>query len=89
MRKKQKRTERGITLIALVVTIVVLLILAGVAIAMLRGQNGILSEAESAKEATKNKGAEEKVGLAISAARAKGLGYYYMWAVESRRCIKL
>ena len=41
---------------------------------MIRGQNGILSEAESAKEATKNKGAEEKVGLAISAARAKGLG---------------
>ena len=74
MRKKQKRTERGITLIALVVTIVVLLILAGVAIAMLRGQNGILSEAESAKEATENKGAEEKVGLAISAARVKGLG---------------
>ena len=74
MRKKQKRTERGITLIALVVTIVVLLILAGVAIAMLRGENGILSEAESAKEATENKGAEEKVGLAISAARTKGLG---------------
>ena len=74
MRKKQKRTERGIPLIALVVTIVVLLILAGVAIAMLRGQNGILSEAESAKEATENKGAEEKVGLAISAARVKGLG---------------
>ena len=56
---------------------------------MIRGQNGILSEAESAKEATENKGAEEKVGLAISAARAKGLGYYYMWAVQSRRCIKL
>ena len=56
---------------------------------MIRGQNGILSEAESAKEATKNKGAEEKVGLAISAARAKGLGYYDMWAVESKRCIKL
>ena len=69
------------------ITIVVLLILAGVA--MIRGQNGILSEAESAKEATENKGAEEKVGLAISAARAKGLGYYYMWAVQSRRCIKL
>ena len=74
MRKKQKRTERGITLIALVITIVVLLILAGVAIAMLRGENGILSKAESAKEATENKGAEEKVGLAISAARTKGLG---------------
>ena len=66
--------KRGVTLIALVVTIVVLLILAGTTIAMLRGKNGILSEAESAKVATENKGAEEKVGLAISASRAKGMG---------------
>ena len=39
--KKTKR-QSGITLIALVVTIIVLLILAGVSIAMLTGQNGIL-----------------------------------------------
>ena len=71
---QEKRGTRGVTLIALVVTIVVLLILAGVAIAMLRGHNGILSEAESTKAVTENKSAEEKVGLAISAAKAKGLG---------------
>ena len=41
--------KRGITLIALVITIIVLLILAGVSIAMLTGQNGILSQAENAK----------------------------------------
>jgi hypothetical protein len=43
----------GITLIALVVTIVVLLILAGISISMLTGQNGILNRAQEAKEKTK------------------------------------
>ena len=41
--------ERGITLIALVITIIVLLILAGVTIAMLMGDNGILTKAREAK----------------------------------------
>ena len=40
--------NKGITLIALVITIIVLLILAGVSIAMLTGQNGILSQAQNA-----------------------------------------
>ena len=71
---KEKRTERGVTLIALVVTIVVLLILAGVTISMLRGENGIIKQAQKANEATTDKGAEEKVGLSVSAARAKGMG---------------
>ena len=47
--KKFLRTEKGITLIALVITIIVLLILAGVSIAMLTGQNGILTQANNAK----------------------------------------
>ena len=51
MREKMK--ERGITLIALVVTIIVLLILAGISIAMLTGQNGILNRAAEAKEKTR------------------------------------
>ena len=71
---KEKRTDRGVTLIALVVTIVVLLILAGVTISMLRGENGIIKQAQKANEATTDKGAEEKVGLSVSAARAKGMG---------------
>ena len=44
------RKSTGITLIALVITIIVLLILAGVSIAMLTGNNGILTQAELAKE---------------------------------------
>ena len=47
--KDNFKQKQGITLIALVITIIVLLILAGVSIAMLTGQNGILSQAENAK----------------------------------------
>ena len=67
---KQKETQKGITLIALVITIIVLLILAGVSIAMLTGQNGILTQAQNAKTTTENKSAEEKVKLAVMGARA-------------------
>ena len=44
--------NKGITLIALVITIIVLLILAGVSIAMLTGSNGILTQANRAGEAS-------------------------------------
>ena len=44
------KKQKGITLIALVVTIIVLLILAGVSIATLTGDNGILTRASNAKE---------------------------------------
>ena len=46
------KEERGITLIALVITVIVLLILAGVSIAMLTGNNGILTQAQKSKQAT-------------------------------------
>ena len=57
--KKKLKQMKGITLIALVITIIVLLILAGVSIAMLTGENGILSQAQKAKEETENAQAEE------------------------------
>ena len=66
----QKEAQKGITLIALVITIIVLLILAGVSIAMLTGQNGILTQAQNSKTVTENKSAEEKVKLAVMGARA-------------------
>ena len=56
--------KSGITLIALVVTIIVLLILAGVSISMLTGQNGILNRATEAKEKTETSGEDEKRKLA-------------------------
>ena len=46
------KREKGITLVALVVTIVVLLILAGVSISLVLGQNGLISNAKEAKEKT-------------------------------------
>ena len=47
--KETFKRQNGITLIALVITIIVLLILAGVSIAMLTGENGILNQAQEAK----------------------------------------
>ena len=55
--------QKGITLIALVITIIVLLILAGISIAMLTGENGILKKAMNAKEETQIKGYYEKIEL--------------------------
>ena len=45
--------QKGITLIALVVTIIVLLILAGISIATLTGENGLITKTNTAKEKTK------------------------------------
>ena len=66
--------NRGITLIALVVTIVVLLILAAVSINMLTGENGIIRQAQEAKKQTKI--GEEKDGIAVaySSCKAENLG---------------
>ena len=61
------KTTKGITLIALVITIIVLLILAGVTIATLTGENGILTRASEASERTKQANAEEQVQLAVVA----------------------
>ena len=60
--RKNKRNN-GITLIALVITIIVLLILAGVTIATLRGDNGILTKAEEAKLSTELSGYKEALEL--------------------------
>ena len=50
---KQKRNERGITLIALVITIIVLIILAGVGINAIMGEDGLISRAKRVKEEQK------------------------------------
>lgn len=60
------KNQKGITLIALVITIIVLLILAGVSIAMLTGDNGILTKAGNAKEASGKAEYEESIKLAVA-----------------------
>ena len=52
MMYKQKNKQEGITLIALIVTIIVLIVLAGVSISMVVGDNGIITQAQRAKEET-------------------------------------
>ena len=52
--------DKGITLIALIVTIIILLILASVSIVMLTGENSILKQAQRAKTETENKQKEEE-----------------------------
>ena len=58
--KLNLKERKGITLIALVITIIVLLILAGVSIAMLTGQNGILTQAQNSKQATEKAEVKER-----------------------------
>lgn len=58
-RKLEIKKNKGITLIALVITIIVLLILAGVTIASITGENGILNKASEAAietELARNRG---------------------------------
>ena len=70
-----KRTKQsGITLIALVIIIIILLILAGVSIATLTGQNGILTRANEAKTQTEIAEEKELIGLAYNAAIAEKRG---------------
>ena len=57
------KRNKGITLIALVVTIVVLLILAGISISMLGGENGIITKAQEAKEENRGGTVEERRDL--------------------------
>ncbi len=63
--KEELKKKAGITLIALVLTIIVLLILAGVSIATLTGENGILTRASKAEEKTEEATEEEQRKLAM------------------------
>ncbi len=63
--KNIKKQNNGITLIALVITIIVLLILAGVSIAMLTGDNGILTQSKQAKIETAKGSLKEEINLMI------------------------
>ena len=60
------KNQKGITLIALVVTIVVLLILAGTSIAMLTGENGIITRAQQSAAATTEGEVIDKVTMAYN-----------------------
>ena len=60
------RRERGITTIGLVVTIIVMLILAGVTISLMQGNSGIISKADESKSQTERKEVIEKAKMTVS-----------------------
>lgn len=74
MKETLRVRNRGITLIALVITIIILLILAAVTIAALSGENGILSNASKAKQETEVASEKEQISLAYLGAIAEKNG---------------
>lgn len=72
-KEMEKYFEKGITLVALVVTIIVLLILAGVAITLTVGNNGIFNRASSATKEYTKASIKEELELAVADARMDNL----------------
>lgn len=72
---KTKQENKGITLITLTVTIVVLLILSGISISSLIGNIGLLNKSTESKNKTKEAEEREKIGLAITTAQIGNNGY--------------
>ena len=68
MKRNTKRKNEGITLIALVITIIILLILAGITIGTITGNNGIINKAQNAKEETEIANEKEVVEKATTQA---------------------
>ena len=63
--KRKAKNEIGVTLVALIVTIVVLLILAGITIGSITSDNGIIKEANSAKKSAEMQALESQIEMAI------------------------
>lgn len=72
--KRMQKNSKGITLIALVITIIALLILAGVTIATLTGDNGILTQAGNAKEQTEKADIIERAKIEIVGVQSENNG---------------
>ena len=70
-KNKDIKTNSGITIVALVVTIIVLLILAGISIGAITGNNGIINQAKNAKDDTQYAQWEEQIDTAIIDAESK------------------
>ena len=71
LRNGPKWTSHGITLIALIITIIILLILAGITIGAVTGDNNLINQAEGAKEKAEIDGEKELIGTAVIEAMGK------------------
>ena len=67
--KKYLKNKKGITLISLITTIIILIILAGISITLALGNNGIFNKGKEAKEETNKQTATEKINLKITTAQ--------------------
>ena len=81
------RNQKGITLIALVITIIVLLILAGVSIAMLTGDNGLLNKTNEAVAKEKLGAAKDVISTTVAAYNADWYEEKYVKNTESLKAI--
>ena len=79
------KKQKGITLIALIITSVVLLILAGVSISLVTGNNGVLKQASTAVIKNKETTAKEEVEMAVASARTE---YMKDWASNTSKEFK-
>jgi len=88
---KKFENQKGITLVALVVTIIVLLILAGVSLSLVVGSNGIIDKASGAASATTEESLKELTAMALFPIQAElidptsanyGKGYDYIKDTE-------
>ena len=74
IRNGMAKANKGITLIALVITIIILIILAGVAVNLSLGENGIFNRAKTAREQYKMAEVKEKIELAIVDIQSEKMG---------------
>lgn len=79
------KNQKGITLIALVITIIVLLILAGITIAMLTGDNGLLTRSQNSANDNAIAGAKDIVSMDIQNGNIEYLQQYYSTNDDSKR----
>ena len=63
--REQKKANKGITLIALVITIIVLLILVAISIATLTGENGVLTKANNAQKESDIADTKEQIKIEL------------------------
>lgn len=92
------KEQKGITLVALVITIIVLLILAGVSISLVVGQEGVLGKAQGAVSSTERATADQEIQLSIEEAQmaymndwtndqsVKPMKYYSTLAYYTNNC---
>ena len=78
------KSNKGITLVALVITIIVLLILAGVSISLVVGDNGVLTQAQSASKKTDLASAENAIQLSLSSLSTKFMGETWVNNVNAK-----